>query len=263
MGGREGGMKVQVVNIEALERLRKRVGSLAALDFGPLMEQWEEVLVEDNRKGVLEGKDGWGKSAPPLRYRNGGGTATRTRTGAMRGVVTRRAKEQSGYTYSNPAWFGKRVASIHNRPTDPHEGPVPDAQPRKKQVRKAGGERRTGAIVLPNNNLSTAAYRRLTGPRLAPRRESSRVITNYFTMSGRDQRGWFVQGAWLNVVNAGGDPFLQYHFDGEGQAKYDLRRVRKWGLDAARKALREYVKGKIRNYSGGETATTYGQKRVN
>lgn len=270
-------MRGQIINLAALDRIRRHLGSTAALDFSPLMRNdWEEIIAEDNRKGVLEGKDGWDRTAPPLRYRNGAGTATKARTGELRGVVVRRFKGfdnktefgQSGFSYafSNPRWFRRNVDSVHTRrqkgdaavKTPRSPGTPRGHRPIAQASRSAGA----GAIILPNNNLSTAAYKRLTGPRLAPRRESSRVITNLFTRSGMDGQYWFAEGTWKDVVDENGNEFLQYHFEGKGVARYDLQHVRRWGVNEARRTLREFVRKAIRYSSVGTgTITEWAQKR--
>src|SRR4051812_23494719 len=146
------------------DALSKKLARLADPDCSPLMETWERIIVEDNRKGVLEGTDSDGAPMPPLRYR--GGTV------------------------------GKPKGRTKNRGV-------------------TSGTLKTGTGA----NLTTAEYRQLTGPRLAPRREESRVIANLHTGHGRDpadQFRWFAVGAWYDVVSKKGVPFLKFHFNGMG-----------------------------------------------
>src|SRR4051794_14037867 len=98
------------------EKLVTTLDSLERPDPTPLLEQWEKVIVEDNRAGVLSGLDKDGNPAPPLRYRNGKGRKTAYR-------------KQSKY-----GGFGKTQYQ---------------------------------ALQSADDNLSTAEYRKLTGPRLA------------------------------------------------------------------------------------------------
>ena len=84
--------------------------------------------------------------------------------------------------------------------------------------------------VMDNNNLTTSAYQQLDGPRLAPRYQYSRSITNFGTHSGRLLNGdWLAVGAWVEVVSKKGFHFLPVHFDGKPLGKngpskrYDLR----------------------------------------
>lgn len=98
-----------------------------------------------------------------------------------------------------------------------------------------------------NNNLSTSEYRRLDGPRLAPRRQFSRVITNLVTDHGRDGNVWFAEGSWLDVVSRKGIRFLRFHFDGSSRLpKYDLRGVRPAGKAKLLESLVAWAKLEIR-----------------
>ncbi len=81
--------------------------------------------------------------------------------------------------------------------------------------------------------LTTAEYRRLGGPRLAPRGQFSRSITNFATGHYRlDDTSWGAVGGWVEVVSKTGFHFLPVHFKGlplgrNGPSKrYDLRGVR-------------------------------------
>jgi len=117
----------------------------------------------------------------------------------------------------------------------------------KKNARKgffAGlGVYSTG--VLPNNNLTSAEYRRLDGPPLAPRRQFSRVITNLKTGYGRESSSsWYALGYWDEVVTPKGKPFLHYLF-----AARDLRGVRPDGVAKARVQARNWMTDMVRTYS--------------
>jgi len=92
-----------------------------------------------------------------------------------------------------------------------------------------------------HGNLTTAEYVRLTGPPLAPRRQNSRVITNFVTRPGKRGDTWFVEAAWLDVVDDEGEPFLQWLF-----LYRDIRGVRPEGMEAARKQLITYVRRLVR-----------------
>jgi len=82
-------------------------------------------------------------------------------------------------------------------------------------------------------SLMTTEYRRLDGPRLAPRYQFSRSITNFATGSYElDDTSWGAVGGWIEVVSKTGYHFLPVHFKGlplgrNGPSKrYDLRGVR-------------------------------------
>ena len=177
------------------DRLAQRLHGLVDPDAGPLMEDWEKVIYEGNRRGVLQGVDGFGRPMPPLKYRNGKGNANK--------------RSRSGRAYG-----------------------------------KGGGAH--------GDNLTTSEYRKLTGPRLAPRRLQSRVITNLVTGHGRDPGNryeWFAVGNWDRVVNTDGEKFLMDHFEprsGSSLPKYDLRPVRPEDRRLARQVAREWIRGLIR-----------------
>lgn len=97
-----------------------------------------------------------------------------------------------------------------------------------------------------HDNLTTAQYLELTGPRLAPRRERSRVIKNLHTEIRSDPPAgtWEVVGAWAEVVSVKGVRFLSYHFNGTGRLpRYDLRPIRPKDREFALNALRAFVRG--------------------
>lgn len=181
------------------DALSRKLERLKNPDASPLMETWERIIVEDNRKGVLAGTDKDDKPMPPLQYRNGAGASTKGRKGAAKGTV---------------------AVGAHNPGV--------------------------------NGNLTTAEYKKLTGPRLAPRGVNSRVITNLHTGSGRDPGNanrWFALGAWADVVSKKGVAFLPAHFAGDRRLrlpKYDLTGVRAWGQKQAREALRQWVEGLLK-----------------
>jgi hypothetical protein len=115
---------------------------------------------------------------------------------------------------------------------------------------KRGKYSRIGSgLERANNNLTSAEYRLLDGPPLAPRRQFSRVITNYMQSSGQiGPRVWEVIGAWVNVVNAKGQPFLKYHFNGEGRLPVrDLRGIRPPGMTKIRAAIRAWMTSEVRS----------------
>ena len=99
---------------------------------------------------------------------------------------------------------------------------------------------RRASGILPNNNLATWQYQRLTGPPLAPRREASRVIANLRTRHRVEGGALVAEGFWDDVVDARGKPFLHYHFHGIGQKRRDLRGVRPDGMRVARAVVREW-----------------------
>jgi hypothetical protein len=104
-----------------------------------------------------------------------------------------------------------------------------------------------------NNNLTSAEYRKLTGPPLAPRGAFSRVITNLLTRFGKAGSGhWEAVGYWNQVLSAKGFKFLSVHFEGKRlgrngpRIQRDLRGVRPEGQAKARKAARAWMIDMIR-----------------
>ncbi len=178
---------------EAFARLAGALEALSEFDAFPLMEQWESIVTEGNRRGVLSGRDGFDQPMPALQYRGGAGRRTANRRVPDYGTTLHAA-------------------------TDP--------------------------AAAAGDNLTSAQYRALTGPRLAPRREASRAVKNLHTQVLSDGSGrWEVVGAWSDVVSRKGVPFLPFHFAGAGRLpRYDLRPVRPQDLQFCSVALAAFVK---------------------
>lgn len=97
--------------------------------------------------------------------------------------------------------------------------------------------------ILPNNNLTGSHYRILAGPPLAPRGLDSRIVTQFRTSHVHEGPGeWAAIGAWEDVLDVKGRPFLRYHFRGDGNLPVrDLRGVRPAAVEAARREARDFV----------------------
>ena len=64
--------------------------------------------------------------------------------------------------------------------------------------------------MLSNNNLTTAQYRKMTGPRQAPRRDSSRIIANLKKRDHQfDGKSWIVEAYWDQYVTPKNQPILK------------------------------------------------------
>jgi hypothetical protein len=102
-----------------------------------------------------------------------------------------------------------------------------------------------------NNNLKSSEYRKLDGPPLAPRRQFSRVITNYVLRFGQTSAHiWEAVGYWNEVVSKKGRKFLHYHFEGTSKLhQRDLRGVRPEAREKAAKAARAWMIDQIRSSS--------------
>lgn len=140
---------------------------------------------------------------------------------------------------------------------DGHDRPMPplkyrDGKGRPTANRKAGlygttahGTTGRGPYATGlHDNLTTRQYQDLAGPRLAPRREQSRAVTNLHTEIRHPAPDvWEVVGAWLEVVSEDGVSFLPFHLEGTARLpRYDLRPVRPKDLQAAANALRAFLK---------------------
>ena len=64
---------------QGFRELQTRLSRCVHLDATPLIEQWEAIIVEGNRRGVLSGRDGNDQPMPALKYRNGKGKRTGNR----------------------------------------------------------------------------------------------------------------------------------------------------------------------------------------
>lgn len=149
---------------------------------GPLINAWAEVLVEDNRRGVMQGLQGDGTPMQPTKYR-----LSLTQSGA--GQAGDLFFNESGQEFENFESAGKF-----------HFGSL--------------GGMGAGYKPSPSDNLRTREYKQMTGPPLAPRGAASRVISNYRIniLTGKNRVG--VEGGWDDVVSRNGTPFLPAHFFG-------------------------------------------------
>jgi hypothetical protein len=124
--------------------------------------------------------------------------------------------------------------------------------PGRKGARKGTRKGRfQGLGALANGNLTSAEYRRLDGPPLAPRREQSRVITNFVTRSSQDADGALrFQAGWADVVSVKGIPFLPFHFAGStGKRRLPRRNlvgIRPVDQIEIRKAIRDHFAAALR-----------------
>ena len=125
---------------------------------------------------------------------------------------------------------GQPLPAVTYRP----KGPPVTQWTRNDQKRHLAGALsiRRGARVeeTAHNNLTSAQYRKLTGPPLAPRGRGSRVHTNLRTEQGYDSsRGvFYVVAAWFDIVSRKGVPFILAHFMGldTGRVKLKVRDLR-------------------------------------
>ncbi len=178
-----------ILTTGAVTTFQLKLANFKNANFAPLMQRWEQVIVDDNSRGVLAGI---GSDDHPL-------------------------------------------AKVTYRPVD-----VSPRMGARSRLRKYSS---SGTPPGSNNNLTSAQYRTMSGPPLAPQASYSRVITNLFTGSTTSAVDgvWWATGAWKDVVSRNGDAFLKYHFTGEGQLQRDLRGVRAQGRADAQKLLSEFL----------------------
>lgn len=88
------------------------------------------------------------------------------------------------------------------------------------------------------DNLTTSEYRKLTGPPLAPRGLSSRIIRNFQTEAGFDGKNYTATASLVNVLDRKGEPFMHYHFDGAGRLpQRDMRGIRPEGRERIKRLV--------------------------
>jgi hypothetical protein len=130
----------------------------------------------------------------------------------------------------------------------------PKGPPKNPNKVLSKGQRSRTPSYGVGGNLTSAQYRQLTGPPLAPRGQFSRVITNLVLdfQDGRKTPPWYVWAGWKDVVSKTGFEFLPVHFEGKplgrgGPRKQrDLRGLRPDGVAKARQAMWNWVTGLVR-----------------
>lgn len=195
---------------------------------GPLINAWTDVLIEDNRRGVMQGLDGDGKPMAPTKYRHS--------------IV------QKGAGEAGDKFFNASGEAFTNMET-----------PSAFFFANLSGAMGVGSRPGPSGNRSSREYRRASGPPLAPFGPGSRVISNYTVEpvieNGGNTIG--VEGGWDDVVSTKGVEFLPFHFRGATSSKaffaksiagdnFHLPRrnlvgLRRWGRIQARKELEAWI----------------------
>lgn len=91
-------------------RLRAALATLADPDASALMRNWERIIVEGNRRGVLSGLDGNDQPMAPLKYRGGAAKATRNRKGPRFGANPKFSSLHQPTTREYQQMTGPRLA---------------------------------------------------------------------------------------------------------------------------------------------------------
>ncbi len=129
-------------------------------------------------------------------------------------------------------------------------------RPRKRRGEFYGAGKHQSGL---NNNLTTTEYRHLDGPRLAPRRQFSRSVTNTATTHDKDpdeRLVWYAELSWVEVVSPSGFHFLPVSFKGlpfgknGPRVQYDLRGIRPPDQVKMRTAFQKWTKLLIRGHFG-------------
>jgi hypothetical protein len=212
-------MKDQLIDTTGLDRVIALLRRVEDLDPRPVIDEWAAIIVEDNRSGVLAGlnKDG-NPYSPELKYRLGGGKSMSRGRGRTRFARTPRAGEPGGFAGVG-ARSRFRIKSGY-------------FQPRKKGAQSG----------VANNNLTTKQYQQLSGPFAAPRRQHSRIITNFVVNAPQnvgDRWRWLVSAGWKDVVDAEGRAFYSHLFAQPGR---DYRGVRPTGRQKCREAMLDWLR---------------------
>lgn len=196
------------LDLSGLDRLTQRFRLLINPDATPLMNTWEDIIVKDNRDGVLAGLDKNGIPLIPVTYRPKPPTQKRL-TAAQKNNATTRARR------GQFAGFGLHPAGLNNNLTT------------------AEYQRLTGPPLAPRGAFSRVITNLKTGHELGidPRTGATT---------------WQAVGVWFEIVNRKGLEFMHYHFDGIGQRVRDLRGVRPAGVAKAAKAARNWMIAEIR-----------------
>lgn len=200
------------LDLRPLDRLIERFKRLQNPDATPLMLTWQRIVERQNRQGILAGLDGAGNPFTPVTYR----PKLTTGQKPLQLTVDQRLGRRANATRGKFLGYAKA----------------------------AGG-------LLKNNNLSSTEYRKLDGPPLAPRRQFSRVITNFKIDFAQVPSGnWQVTYWWEDVVSVKNVSFLKYHFDGTKKLpQRDLRGIRPDAKLEAKAAAREWMKDQVRSTS--------------
>jgi hypothetical protein len=196
-----GDLKMAWVKLTGIKNIQRKLRKIGDFDPTNLLLTFEQVIEEDNRRGVLAGLDKDGQPLLPVTYRpRGQAVNIRSREAEskrMRNAA--RGNARRGIF----AGFGPWASGLHN-------------------------------------NLSHEEYLRLAGPPLVPRSAFSRVITNLVTshIVNYATKIHKAVGGWKGVVSVTGFPFLKHLFakrDIRGVRPAGMRKAR----IAARNYLRE------------------------
>jgi hypothetical protein len=126
-------MPSQVIGLDSITRIQKRLARYSAADYQPLMVTWEKRLKEGNRIGVLAGLDAYGNPMPAtvrertasLSQKHGSGKPLNprdSRSRVIKDAVTAHGRTGSQW-FATLAWEnfltkdGQHILSLHANPS--------------------------------------------------------------------------------------------------------------------------------------------------
>lgn len=135
---------------------------------------------------------------------------------------------------------------------DDHPLPKVTYRPKPGYRGKRHAAARKAARTSTNDNLTTAQYRLLDGPPLAPRRGGSRRTTKYQSAHWYDpgRKTWVAVGAWIDYVSQKGRDLIDAHIKGgKGRPPRDPRGLGRWGQEQKLIALKWWVQESLRRWA--------------
>lgn len=218
---------------QTLDELMAAVDRLSHLDFysHSLSSRLQLTAIEDNRVGVLNGKDGQSFTLVPTNdnYRiSSGGVNIYGPHGMLR---TKKVVNQKN--------VGRIFFFFSEIPRDHHAYAAQTNLSGQTMPVIYGGATAVGSyrsvFYNPNPvNADKSSYASLTGPPTAPNWEESRVIANYVSYDETRGPDVMISTQWENIYNDKGEFFLGKLFFGSGGTPArDLTGIRAWGLHNA------------------------------
>lgn len=136
-------------DLTGLDRLVKRAQKLERPDATPLMVTWQQIIIKDNRDGVLKGTDKDGKPLAPVTYR-----PVRVAKLTLAQRNTSNARLRTGRI----SGFGPAAAGLHNNLTSSEYRKLdgPPLAPRR-QFSRVITNLQPGYIEAPANGLIWSA----------------------------------------------------------------------------------------------------------
>jgi hypothetical protein len=162
-----------IVDLSGLDRILARVRRIEHPNVELLMATWQDLIVNDNRKGVLAGLDKDGQPMRPVTYRPKGPTVGIKAKSAARFRNNQAANRRGAFL-----GFGPHASGLHNNLTTGEY------------------EQLTGPPLAPRGAFSRVITNLVPGSEEPPAGTSV----------------WTAYAAWIDVVTTKGVPFLPFAF---------------------------------------------------